>query len=60
VRGGEREVQDGPFADLKEQIGGYFVIEAADLDAAIAWAEQSPAARYGSVEIRPVLPPNAG
>ncbi len=59
VRSGKRHVEDGPFADTKEQLGGYFVIEAEDLDAAIEWAAKSPAAEYGSVEIRPVLPPPA-
>lgn len=57
VRGGQRQVQDGPFADTKEQLGGYFVVEVADLDAALEWAARSPSASYGSVEVRPVLPP---
>ncbi len=57
MRGGQREVQDGPYADVKDQLGGYFVIEVADLDAAIEWAAKSPSADYGSVEIRPVMPP---
>lgn len=46
-------VQDGPFADTKEQIGGTFVIDVPDLDAALAWAEKCPAAQWGAVEIRP-------
>ena len=50
---GELVVQDGPFADTKERLGGTFVIDVPDLDAAIAWAEQCPAAQYGAVEIRP-------
>ena len=57
VRDGKREVQDGPFADMKEQLGGYFVLEVADLDAALTWAAQSRAALVGSVEVRPVMPP---
>jgi hypothetical protein len=57
LRNGKREVQDGPFADAKEQLGGYFVIEVPNLDAAIDWAAKSPSAEYGSVEVRPVLPP---
>jgi hypothetical protein len=57
IRNGKREVQDGPFADTKEQLGGYFVIEAPDLDAALEWAARSPSASCGSVEVRPVLPP---
>lgn len=60
VRDGRRLVEDGPFADTKEQLGGYFVIEVPDLDAAIAWAEKAPSAAYASVEVRPVLPPMAG
>lgn len=50
---GELVVQDGPFADTKEQLGGTFVIDVADLDAALAWAQQAPSAQYGHVEIRP-------
>lgn len=57
VRGGERQVQDGPFSDSKEMLGGYFIIDVPDLDAALDWAARSPAAEYGSVEVRPVLPP---
>jgi hypothetical protein len=52
-KSGDLMIQDGPFADTKEQLGGTFVIEVADLDAAIAWAERAPSARYGDVEIRP-------
>ena len=50
---GELVVQDGPFADSKEQLGGTFVIEADDLDAALGWAQKAPAAHYGHVEVRP-------
>ena len=57
VRGGSRSVQDGPFADSKEHLGGYFVIDVPDLDAALAWAERCPSATYASVEVRPMLPP---
>ena len=56
VRGGQRQVQDGPFADTKEQLGGYYIVEAPDLDAALEWAAQCPAARYGAVEVRPIWP----
>lgn len=59
VRDGKRMVEDGPFADSKEQLGGYFVIEVPDLDAALDWAAKSPSALSASVEIRPVLPPMA-
>lgn len=50
---GAPRVQDGPYADTKEQIGGTFVIDVPDLDAALAWAEKCPAAQWGTVEIRP-------
>ena len=53
-RNGERKVQDGPFADTKEQLGGFHVIEVADLDAAISWAARSPTALHGVVEVRPL------
>lgn len=56
VRDGKREVQDGPYADSKEHLGGYVVIEAESLDAALDWAARSPAAEVASVEVRPVLP----
>lgn len=54
LAGGELVVQDGPFADTKEQLGGTFVMEVADLDAAIEWARQAPPVSWGHVEIRPV------
>jgi hypothetical protein len=60
LRGGQTHVQDGPYADTKEQLGGLFLIEAPDLDAALAWAARCPAAATGSVEVRPVLPPPPG
>ena len=50
---GELVVQDGPFADTKEQLGGTFVIDVPDLDAAIAWAARAPSAAWGHIEIRP-------
>lgn len=50
---GELRVQDGPFADTKEQLGGTFVIEVDDLDAAIAWAGKAPSVSWGTVEVRP-------
>lgn len=53
LRGGSLQVQDGPFADTKEQLAGSFVIDVPDLDAAIAWAEKCPGAQYGVIEIRP-------
>jgi hypothetical protein len=50
---GRLRVQDGPYADTKEQIGGTFVVDVPDLDAALAWAEKHPAAQWGTIEIRP-------
>lgn len=55
VRGDKRSVTDGPFAETHEQLGGYYLIEAQDLDDAIQIASRIPGARWGSVEIRPVL-----
>ena len=55
VREGERLVADGPFAETREQLGGYYVVEAADLDEAISIAERIPPARFGTIEIRPVM-----
>lgn len=55
VREGRPVVTDGPFAETREQLGGYFLIEAEDLDAAIAIAARIPGARWGTVEIRPVV-----
>lgn len=60
VRDGKRQVQDGPYPDAKEQLGGYFIVEVPDLDTALDWAAQAPCALTGSVEVRPVLPPMAG
>ncbi len=55
VRDGKRLVTDGPFAETREQLGGYYLIEAGDLDEAIAVAERIPPVRFGTVEIRPVM-----
>ena len=55
VREGKRLVTDGPFAETREQLGGYYLIEARHLDEAIAIAERIPMARRGTVEIRPVI-----
>jgi hypothetical protein len=51
---GKQQVLDGPYADSKEQLGGYYLIEAADLDAAIAWAARCPGSGHGTIEVRPV------
>src|SRR5690349_9396440 len=55
VREGKRMITDGPFAETREQLGGYFLIDAKDLDDALAVASRIPAAKKGTVEIRPVL-----
>src|SRR5271157_4767389 len=55
VRNGKRVVTDGPFAETREQLGGYFLIDAEDLDTAIEIAARIPGARLGTVEIRPVM-----
>ena len=55
MRQGKRIVTDGPFAETKEQLGGYFLIDASDLDEAIAVAERIPMARRGTIEVRPVI-----
>ncbi len=57
IRGGQRQVQDGPFADTKEQLGGFFTLEVPDLDTALLWAARCPAAGVGAIELRPNLPP---
>jgi hypothetical protein len=54
VRDGKTLTTDGPFAETREQLGGYYLIEARDLDAALAIAARIPGARYGSIEVRPI------
>lgn len=54
VRDGQRSVLDGPYAETKEQLGGFFLIEAKELDEAIEVASQWPSARFGSIEVRPI------
>jgi hypothetical protein len=56
LKEGKRRVQDGPFADTKEQLGGFTILELASLDAALDWAARCPAASYGAVEVRPLDP----
>lgn len=56
VAGGKTNVIDGPYADTKEQLGGYYLIEAADMDAAISWAARCPGAGTGTMEVRPIWP----
>ena len=55
IEHGERILTDGPFAETKEQVGGFYVIRARDLDEAIEWAAKLPSAAYGFTEIRPVM-----
>lgn len=55
VRNGKRLVTDGPFAETREQLGGYYLVEAKDLDEAIGLAERLPSARIGTIEIRPLV-----
>ena len=55
VRDDQTLLTDGPFAETKEQINGYFVLDCADLDEAIAWAGRIPGARHGAIELRPIL-----
>jgi hypothetical protein len=57
LRDGKRVVHDGPYADTKEQLGGYFILEVPDIATALEWAARCPAAARGTVELRPVLPP---
>jgi hypothetical protein len=54
VADGKTQVLDGPYADSKEQLGGYYLIDVADLDAALSWAARCPGASHGIVEVRPV------
>jgi len=55
VRDEQELLTDGPFAETKEQITGYFVLDCPDLDQAIAWARRIPGARHGAIEVRPIL-----
>ncbi len=56
VKDGKRRVQDGPYADTKEQLGGFTILELPSLDAALEWAARCPAASAGAVEVRPLAP----
>src|SRR5277367_6863260 len=60
LRNGERRVQDGPYADTKEQLGGLVVIDVPDLDTALDWAARCPTAPTGVIEVRPNLKPVGG
>ena len=54
VQNGKTQVVNGPYAETKEQLGGYFLIDAPDLDAAISWAARCPGAQFGAIEVRPI------
>lgn len=56
-RGGSRQVVDGPYSDIKEQLGGIYLIDVANLDEALSWAERCPTASTGAVEVRPTAYP---
>jgi hypothetical protein len=56
VADGKTKVLDGPYAETKEQLGGYYMIDVPDLDAAISWAARCPGASHGTIEVRPVWP----
>jgi len=55
VRNGKRLLTDGPFAETREQLGGYYLVEARDLDEALSLAEKIPSARFGTIEVRPLV-----
>jgi hypothetical protein len=56
IKDGKRHVQDGPYADTKEQLGGFIILELSSLDVALDWAARCPAASIGAVEVRPLAP----
>jgi hypothetical protein len=56
VRSGETKVLNGPYAETREELGGYYVIDVPDLDTALSWTARCPAASYGTMEVRPIWP----
>jgi hypothetical protein len=54
IKGGKTQVLNGPYAETREQLGGYYLIDVSDLDAALSWAARCPGASYGKVEVRPL------
>jgi hypothetical protein len=56
MKNGKTEVLNGPYAETREQLGGYYLIDVADLDAALSWAARCPGASYGTIEVRPIWP----
>ena len=59
IADGKSQVLDGPYSDSKEQLGGYYLIDVPDLDAALSWAARCPGASHGTVEVRPLWPTGA-
>ena len=55
IEGGKTKVLDGPYAETKEQLGGYYIIDVADADAALSWAAKCPGASMGAMEVRPIV-----
>jgi hypothetical protein len=55
IKGGKVETMDGPFAETKEQLGGYYIVETSDLDAALKYAALIPSAAFGTIEVRPLM-----
>ena len=55
IRDGKRQTTDGPFAETKEQLGGFYILKCKDLDEALHWASKIPASEYGSIEVRPIM-----
>jgi hypothetical protein len=55
VKSGKTEVLNGPYAETKEQLGGYYIIDVPDLDAALSWAARCPGASVGTIEVRPIM-----
>jgi hypothetical protein len=56
IANGKTQVLNGPYAETREQLGGYYLIEAPDLDSALSWASRCPGASYGAIEVRPIWP----
>lgn len=55
IRDGKTEVLDGPYADTKEKLAGYFMVDVATVEEAVAWAQRCPSVRYGTIEVRPIV-----
>ena len=56
MKDGRTEVLEGPYAETREQLGGYYLIDVADMDEAVKWASRCPAAQFGTIEVRPIWP----